>query len=216
MRREPVPLKPEEDNWLRLEWGLRSCETWKDGYSMYRCTAANRSSTKQTLLDDLIKFWGYHDEDELPEKDNIRSTRYKYVFEDGTETEEEFTAKHAERNVKALRLVQDAFKRGRANKLNRRYNYPEQFFEALVAIDAMTILCIDTMAEANDPRYRVYCKDQCLLTNNMETVTCLLRGSRQHGIKIRGVAEQNKHFCSLYPMDEQPNFAGAKAIGQFT
>ena len=108
MRREPVPLKPEEDNWLRLEWGLRSCETLKDGYSMYRCTAANRSSTKQTLLDDLIKFWGYHDEDELPEKDNIRSTRYKYVFEDGTETEEEFTAKHAERNVKALRLVQDA------------------------------------------------------------------------------------------------------------
>jgi hypothetical protein len=76
--------------------------------------------------------------------------------------------------------------------------------------------CIDTMAEANDPRYRVYCKDQCLLTNNMETVTCLLSGSRQHGIKIRGVAELNKHFCSLYPMNEQPNFAGAKAIGQFT
>ncbi len=36
VRREHVTLKAEEENWLRLEWGLRSCETWKDGYRMNR------------------------------------------------------------------------------------------------------------------------------------------------------------------------------------
>ena len=215
MRREPVVLKPEEMNWLRLECGLRSCDTWKDGYSMYRCAAANRGSTKQTLLDDLLCFWGYNDEDESPDACTQR-TRYKYVFEDGTETEEEFTAEHVERNVKALRLVQDALRRGRANKLNRRYTYPEQFFEALVGIDTMVILYIDTMAEGNDPRYRVYCRDKCLLTNQMETVTSLLCGAMQRSIKICGVAGKNMHFSSLYHMDEQPNFAGPNAIGQFT
>ncbi len=130
------------------------------------------------MLDNLLCFWGYNDEDESPDAYTQR-TRYKYVFEDGTETEEDFTAEHAERNVKALRLVQDALRRGRANKLNRRYTYPEQFFEALVAIDTMVVLYIDTMAEGegNDLRYRVYCRDQCLLTNQMETATSLLRTS---------------------------------------
>jgi hypothetical protein len=56
VRRVPVALLVEEDKWLRMEWGLRPCYTWKDGYSLYRCAAANRRTSKQQMLSDLLQF----------------------------------------------------------------------------------------------------------------------------------------------------------------
>lgn len=209
-----MELKPEEDTWLRLELGLSSCYTWKDGYSMYRCAAANRGSTKQKMLDDLSYFWGFEDSHELPNAYK-QSMRYKYVAEDTTEIVEDFTRAEAKQNITAMRLVHASLRREGANRLNKRYPVPEQFFEALVSVDDIALLYIDTMAEANCTRYRVYCRERCVLTNQMEVVTGILCESKQRGLKIRGVACAKKHFCSLYPINEQPNFAGSEAIGQF-
>ena len=79
----------------------------------------------------------------------------------------------------------------------------------------MVILVIDTTAEANVPRYSVYCPDRCLVTNRMQDVSWLLDGARDRTMKILGIAYGNTQYCALFPHDEQPNFAGASAIGQF-
>ena len=34
---------------------LNPCYTWNDGYSLYRCAAANRGTTKQKMLIDLLE-----------------------------------------------------------------------------------------------------------------------------------------------------------------
>jgi hypothetical protein len=187
---------------------------WKDGYSMYRCASANRGSTKQKMLDDLSYFWGYQDSHELP---NVykKSMRYKYVAEDKSEIIEDFNEADAKQNITAMRLVHASLRREGANRLNKRYPVPEQFFEALVSVDEMALVFIDTMAAVNCTRYRVYCRERCVLTNQMEVVTGILRESKEKGFKIRGVACGNKHFCCLYPVNEQPNFAGSEAIGEF-
>ncbi len=142
--------------------------------------------------------------------------RYEYVAENTTEIEEDFTEADAKQNITAMRLVHDCLRREGANRLYKRYPVPEQFFEALVSVDEMALLYIDTMPVANCTRYRVYCKERCILTNQKDVVTGILCVSKQRGLKIRGIACANKHFCSLYPIDEQPNFAGSEAIGQFT
>jgi hypothetical protein len=104
---------------------------------------------------------------------------------------------------------------------SQKYNamYSEQdnleFLEALVAIDNLIILFINTMAAEDAPRYKVYCRDRCLVTNRVELVSELLRDARAASITIRGIAYGNTQYCSLYPRNEQPNFAGACAIGHF-
>jgi hypothetical protein len=110
VKREPVALKLEEEQWLRLEWGLRSCHTWNDGYSMYRCaSAANRKSTKQEMVADLLLFWGCAYK---------LSKQYIYVGEDRTDCEEEFTETLAQKNREALQLVQESLDRGVKDRLN--------------------------------------------------------------------------------------------------
>ena len=207
VKREPVALKLGEEQWLRLEWGLRSCYTWNDGYSMYRCAAANRKSTKQEMVADLLLFWGCAYK---------LSKQYIYVAEDKTDCEEEFTETLAQKNREALQLVQESLDRDAKDRLNKRYPSPEQFFEALVAIDKTVILFIDTMAPADVPRYRVYCRGRCQLVSHMEGASEVLRDATKRGEKLCGVAAQVNHFCCLYPVKEQPNFAGPNAIGQFT
>ncbi len=165
-------------------------------------------------IDDLSYFWGYQDSHELPNAYK-RSMRYKYVAEDKTEIVEDFTVADAKQNITAMRLVHASLRREGANRLNKRYPVPEQFFEALVSIDEMALLFIDTMAAANCTRYRVYCREGCVLTNQMDVVTGILCKCKERGLKIRGVACANKHFCSLYHLNAQPNFAGSEAIGQF-
>ncbi len=52
----PVVLNPEEETWLRSVCGLRPCYTWNDGYSAYRCAVANRGSTKQQMIDEILYY----------------------------------------------------------------------------------------------------------------------------------------------------------------
>jgi hypothetical protein len=53
---------------------------------------------------------------------------------------------------------------------NAIHSNPLQSFNILVIdtilMDKMVILVIDTMAEENVPRYRVYCPLKCLVTNH--------------------------------------------------
>ena len=121
----------------------------------------------------------------------------------------------AKKNIEAVRLVQDTLLRGTSDRLNKRYKPPDEFLESLVVMDKMVILVIDTTAEANVPRYSVYCPDRCLVTNRKEDVAWLLDGARDRTMKIRGIAHGNTQHCALFPRDEQPNFAGDSAIGQF-
>ena len=221
VRRVSVILKPEEETWLLYEWDLRPCCTWNDGYSLYRCAAANRGTTKQQMLCDLLHFWGYKWQDDSDDAAQApyENKEYEYVHDCGTEHETvttlAFTQEMALKNIKAVRLVQDALMRGTSDRLSRRYDPPDEFFESLVAVDKIIVLFIDAMAAGNATRYKVYCRDRCLVTNNVDQVSQLLRAARDESIKIRGIAYANTQYCALYPRNEQPNFAGTSAIGQF-
>ena len=46
-------------------------------------------------------------------------------------------------------------------------------------------------------------------------VSWLLDGARDRTMKLRGIAYGNTQYCALFPHDEQPNFAGDSAMGQF-
>ncbi len=221
VKRVPVALDPEEETWLRSGWGLRPCYTWNDGYSLYRCTAANRGTTKQKMLMDILHFWGYkwlHDEDDET-VGPYENKEYEYLDGYGTTNvtlrAQKLNKEVSMRNIEALRLVQDTLMRGTSDRLNKRYKTPDEYLESLVVMDKMVILLIDTTAEPNVPRYSVYCPDRCLVTNRMQDVSWLLDGARDRTMKIRGIAYGNTQYCALFPHDEQPNFAGASAIGQF-
>ncbi len=131
-----VDLMREEETWLLLESGLRPCYTWKDGYSLYRrCAAANRGTTKQQLLSELLKFWGYkwQNDSEDETRGPYENIQYQYVHDYGTEHEsvtvQEFTQEIAQKNVEALRMVQDTLIRGTSDRLNKRYNPPSYFWK---------------------------------------------------------------------------------------
>ena len=135
--------------------------------------------------------------------------------EGNTECVEEFTENFAQANTKALQLVQQSLDRGTTDKLNKRYAPPEHFFEALALLDDMVILVVDATDADNIPRYRVYCRARCFFATRMESAAIVLREARNHGYKICGVAAKGNQYCCLYPVKEQPNFAGCNAIGQF-
>ena len=163
VKREPVTLQRDEEIWLREEWRLRACYTWNDGYSIYRCAAANRGSTKQQMVADLLLFWGV--DSGGAEGVYKKWKQYVYVNEgpdceqecpqEYTESVEEFTDNIAQANTKALQLVQQSLDRGTTDKLNKRYAPPEHFFEALALLDDMVILVVDATDADNIPRYRV-------------------------------------------------------------
>jgi hypothetical protein len=92
---------------------------------------------------------------------------------------------------------QESLDRGAKDRLNKRYLSPEQFFEALVAIDNTVILFIDTMAPADVPRYRVYCRGMCVLVSHMEGASEVLRDATKRGKKLCGVASEVNQFCCL-------------------
>ena len=65
-----------------------------------------------------------------------------------------------------------------------------------MAIDNIIVLFIDAMAAEDVPRYKVYCRDRCLVTNRVELVSELLRDARAASITIRGLAYGNTQYCS--------------------
>ncbi len=135
-----------------MEWGLRPCYTWKDGYSLYRCATANRRTSKQQMLSDLLQFWRYKWHTGTNDETGAAYEKkgYQYVHDFGRDNEtvlraQEFTEDVAQKNIEAVRLVQDTLIRGTSVHLNRRYNPPEQFLESLAAIDNNIILFIDSL-----------------------------------------------------------------------
>ncbi len=111
--------------------------------------------------------------------------------------------------------MQQSLDRGTTDKLNKRYTPPEHFFEELALLDDMVILVVDATDADNIPRYRVYCRARYFFATRMESAANVLREARNHGYKICGVASKGSQYCYLYPVKEQPNFAGCNAIGQF-
>ncbi len=77
------------------------------------------------------------------------------------------------------------------------------------------ILVIDARDAEDIPRYRVYCRSRYFFSTRMDSAANFLREARNHGYKICGVASKANQYCCLYPVKEQPNFAGCNAIGQF-
>ncbi len=96
---------------------------WKDGYSLYRCAVANRGSTKQQMLRDLLQFWGYRwqNDSDVETQGPYENKDYEYVHDYGTEhetvTRHAFTKDLAQKNVQAVRLVQDVLIRGQVTVL---------------------------------------------------------------------------------------------------
>jgi hypothetical protein len=160
------------------------------------------------MVADLLLFWS-------ASSANKECKKYFYVTDDGRQYEEEFTESLAQINTEALQLVQDSLDRGAKDRLNKRYTPPNQFFEALVAIDKMSILLIDSTAAADVPRYRVYSRGRCILASHMERATEVLRDAQKRGDTICGLASEATQFCCLFPAKQQPNFAGPNSIGQF-
>jgi hypothetical protein len=214
----PVVLNPEEEKWLRLVWGLRPCYTWNDGYSAYRCAAANRGSTKQHMIDEILYYWGYKWTKGAYGTANAyqNAQPYKHTDVAGDTHQMEFSVDLAHRNIESLRPVQDALHYSKKFHLNKRYVSPETFFESLAIIDSMCILLINTMSDKHAPRYRVYNEEGSIEFNNMQDVSRYMSETKRHNVKIRGLAFRNLQFCSLFPVHEQPNFAGDGAIEPFS
>ena len=140
---------------------------------------------------------------------------YKYRDLKGDVNEQMFTEALAKRNIELLRPVAQALKYGKNFHLNKRYFCPETFFESLAVVDSLCVLVINTLPEKDEPRYRVYDKEGCSIFNSMDGLSRCVCEAKKNTIKIRGLAFKCTQFCSLYPVNEQPNFAGDVAIEQF-
>jgi hypothetical protein len=171
----------------------------------------------QEMIDILLFFWGYTWTKGTygPEIAYTNCQRYKHTELVGDTKEMKLTAALAKRNIEILRPVGTALTCTKKFHLNKRYFCPETFFESLAVIDSMCLLLINTLPEVDEPRYRVYDKQGCSIFNNMGDVSCCLDEAKMQNVKIRGLAFRNVQFCSLFPVHEQPNFAGDGAIEQF-
>jgi hypothetical protein len=76
----------------------------------------------------------------------------------------------------------------------------------------MNVLFIDTSAQPDTPRYRMYGRNGCQHFFTMEQVSVGMNAKINYG-NLRGVAFGHGHFCPLYLRNMQPNFAGKHAIG---
>ncbi len=216
VKRVRVTLQPMEER-ISLEWGLRPCYTWGDGYCGYRCAAANRSTTMLQMLEHLFLFWGWKwaKKARAGQLTYKMCLPYKYVLPDETDIcEVEYTDEMAKKNVEDLKPVHAALSSTR-DILHKRHWCPDDIFITLAIIDNMCILYINTMAQPGEARYRVYSSTGCVTLRKMEDMSHLLRSAQEKGTPVRGVAIGHDHFCSLYPRNMQPNFAGSDAIGPF-
>jgi hypothetical protein len=171
------------------------------------------------MIDMLLHFWGYTWTKTTYGPGNTYKNvpPYKYRDLEGNANEQPliFTETLAKTNISLLRPVAVALAYAKNSHLNKRYFCPETFFESLALIDSICLLIINTMPENDQPRYRVYDKEGCCIFNSMDGVSRCLSEARRKNLKIRGLACRYTQFCSLYPVDEQPNFAGNGAIEQF-
>jgi hypothetical protein len=95
------------------------------------------------------------------------------------------------------------------------YYCRDDIFEIIAAMDDMAIVFVNTTALLDNFRYRVYCPKIMHTCSTLTEVTEVLRPFSDEGKKIRGVGFGNAHYCALFPIDEEPNFAGNNCIGQW-
>jgi hypothetical protein len=216
--RVSVLLNPFEETTIRSVWGLRPCYTWGDGYCGFRCAAANRGSTMQQMLHALYSFWEWKWAKNFNEGQLTYSKAgpYKYTYPGLPDWnyDREYNEEVAQSKIAELRPVEQALANGR-EKLHSRHWCAEDIFEALATIDNMCILFIKTRPEPGEPAYKVFRPKVCVVVSMLEDITGVLMQAKAEGLTVRGVALQNAHFCSLYPRNMQPNFAGRTAIGSF-
>jgi hypothetical protein len=213
--RVSVLLHSIEETTLRSVWGLRPCYTWGDGYCGFRCAAANRGSTMQQMLHDLYGFWEWKwakmlDEGQVSYS-KVGTYKYKYPGLPDWNYDREYNDDMAQSKIAELRPVEQALANGR-EKLHSRHWCPEDIFEALATLDNMCILFIKTTPEHGEPAYKVFRAKECVVVRRIEELTFVHMQAKEDGLTVRGVALQNEHFCSLFPRNMQPNFAGTTAI----
>jgi hypothetical protein len=133
----------------------------------------------------------------------------------GDVNEQLFTEALEKRNIELLRPVAQALRYAKNFHLNKRYFCPETLFESLAVVHSICLLVINTLPEKDEPRYRVYDKEGCSIYNSVNGVSRCASEAKKRNVKFCGLAFRNTQFCSLFPVNEQPNFAGDLAIEQF-
>jgi hypothetical protein len=169
------------------------------------------------MLDDLLFFWGWKWSKKTREGQFTYKAcaPYKYsIGEEGHFCEVEFTDELAQNSIAALKPVHASLSSTR-DILHKRHWCPDDLFPILAVMDNMCILFVNTMAERSEARYRVFNSTGCAVFHTIENMSKLLRSTQENGTTVRGVALGKDHFCSLYPRNMQPNFAGHDAIGAF-
>ena len=102
-----------------------------------------------------------------------------------------------------------------ALKLPRQRWARDDIWELLAQIDEVVILVIDLGSTEHRLRYRVFGPKSVNGSQAIPEATRVLRAFAAAGATIRGVALQDGHYSCLFPIDEQPNFAGANALNEF-
>jgi hypothetical protein len=172
----------------------------------------------QQMLHALYSFWEWKWAKNFNEGQLTYSKAgpYKYTYPrlPDWNYDREYNEEVVQSKIAELRPVEQALANGR-EKLHSRHWCAEDIFEALATIDNMCILFIKTRPEPGEPAYKVFRPKVCVVVSMLEDITGVLMQAKAEGLTVRGVALQNAHFCSLYPRNMQPNFAGRTAIGSF-
>ena len=88
----------------------------------------------------------------------------------------------------------------------------DETWEVLAQIDQAGYLLIDLDSDSNRPRYRIYGPKNCVACDNYPDANAALRPFKLADIPVRGAVLRGGHYACLYPIDQQPNFAGASAL----
>jgi hypothetical protein len=168
------------------------------------------------LLDDLLYFWGWKWSKKRSEPQATCETwkQYEHWFCNAEQENyiENFTKILAQTKIEALKMVQTALAQS-MDILKSKYWCPDDLFESLAVMGNMDVLFIDTSAQPDILRYRMYGRNGRQHFFTMEQVSAVISAKINYG-NLCGVAFGHGHFCPLYPRNMKPNFAGKHAIGQ--
>ena len=206
-----------DERWVRDECGLRTCHVWDDGHCGYRAAAACRDCTMQELIAEVLYFLEDHWELSAAKANGTagRSTYstvepYGYNAAGGAVQQ---TAETAKEWIDELRRVLHSLANERP-KLARRSGVwcRDEIWEVLAQIDGVCYLLIDEQGDEHTrPRYRVLGPQHGTASNNFIDAIAAIRAYRTNAVEdtsVRGAVLGQEHYSCLFPIDEQPNFAG--------
>ena len=202
---------------LRAVLNLRPCNTHLDGFCGTRVAAALRNTTMEELVQDLEHFWDYDGYANVPPG--------TITFDTITNAEGEsaptrrYTDQKMEDSIAILRRVRAALD-SQAIRLNRRYWWPDEYWEYLSHIMQAPILWIDCQPivpgvyEQEFP-FVLYLPTQpyvAVFATLAEVQPFLATRPRGETTVAHGAAFAADHYCALLPPDVTPNFAGPERI----